>query len=955
MSKLRGALAALGLLVGMVGAPWALLSWGRLPAPGAQLRADDGTMLLVALTMVGWLAWLAFALATLAEIVTMATGRRHRILGLTTVQQLASGLLLSVVAALPVTTMLSSTPPAEKVAAPQLPPPIDTVSATPDSEPSPSKAPAAAPEPTQDSSAGSATADPPAADRASEASRGYVVRAGDDLWSIAERTLGDGRKWRSIAELNPGLEDPLGELRVGTRLTLPAETASLLATPVPKHPSRVTVTAGDTLSELALEHLGKASRWPRIAKANAMITDPDHIEVGWKLTIPGKHHDQATPAPPQSHSPLPPPPEPPPSVGSHPVDQEQDPAPESTPEQAPEIAPAPAPASEQDAPQPALPLTIGTLAATAVVGTLELRRALKLRERPVGRYEPPVSAGADRLRTALQDVQQPEALESLTGALQLIAEHCHRNRLPAPALASVRLSAAGIRFEWESSAGAPPPGFDGDERCWTPRPDLVVLPDDRPCLYPALVSLGVCDGETLLVDAERSGVLGVAGTGEQRRAALAAMTVELSCAPWSADARLVVTGTDAGLVKLTGEDRVQIFDQDSTWGLLRTQVARRRLALGDHSLAELRVDPERAEAVAAMVFCFFDELSDSEVAALDELLGGTPVGVAAIVATGSTAQARWVVEGEPDRPTGRLSGQAGELAAHSISAPERDALNELFADRDLVTAPWWGEDNVYQLPHRDGDDVDIVRLLQPATHPRLLLIGPAELHNPTGPEPARSRQQLIELCAWLAEHPGSNATQMASALLIAEGTRRSNLSRLRAWLGSDPEGEPYLPDAYSGRISLHAAVTSDWQQLQLLLRPGITKVSDQALIAALELVRGAPLADAAPTQWHWAEEMRISISSALRDVGVVLTDRALAGHDIDLARWAASRALVVAPDDELLLCARLRTEHQAGNATETERLVNQLTRQARLLGVDLLPETVELCQQVVEGRLRARA
>lgn len=78
-------------------------------------------------------------------------------------------------------------------------------------------------------------------------------------------------------------------------------------------------------------------------------------------------------------------------------------------------------------------------------------------------------------------------------------------------------------------------------------------------------------------------------------------------------------------------------------------------------------------------------------------------------------------------------------------------------------------------------------------------------------------------------------------------------------------------------------------------------------------------------------------------------------HDIDLARWAASRALVVAPDDELLLCARLRTEHQAGNATETERLVNQLTRQERLLGVDLLPETVELCQQVVEGRLRARA
>ena len=37
-----------------------------------------------------------------------------------------------------------------------------------------------------------------------------------------------------------------------------------------------------------------------------------------------------------------------------------------------------------------------------------------------------------------------------------------------------------------------------------------------------------------------------------------------------------------------------------------------------------------------------------------------------------------------------------------------------------------------------------------------------------------------------------------------------------------------------------------------------------------------------------------------------------------------------------------------------ERLVRQVTRQARVLGVDLLPETVELCQQVIEGRSRAR-
>jgi hypothetical protein len=79
----------------------------------------------------------------------------------------------------------------------------------------------------------------------------------------------------------------------------------------------------------------------------------------------------------------------------------------------------------------------------------------------------------------------------------------------------------------------------------------------------------------------------------------------------------------------------------------------------------------------------------------------------------------------------------------------------------------------------------------------------------------------------------------------------------------------------------------------------------------------------------------------------------LAG-DIDLARWAAARALVASPGDELLVAARIRTEHLAGNAAETERLSRQLAAQARILGVDLNPETVNLLQQVVEGRVRAR-
>ncbi len=241
-----------------------------------------------------------------------------------------------------------------------------------------------------------------------------------------------------------------------------------------------------------------------------------------------------------------------------------------------------------------------------------------------------------------------------------------------------------------------------------------------------------------------------------------------------------------------------------------------------------------------------------------------------------------------------------------------------------------------------------------AEHPVLRLLGPVELEGAAGPLPARAAKQCLEYCAWLLEHPGTTAQAMATALAVAEGTRRSNMSRLRSWLGCDDLGQPFLPDAYSGRIMLHPVVSSDWQRLQIITGPGVNRTSSGGLEAALRLVRGAPLADAAPGQWHWAEGLRTDMISVVRDIGVELAGRALADSDIELARWAATRALAVAPGDELLLVARIRTEHRAGNAGEVERLTLQLAAHARALEVDLRPETVDVLQEMMEGQVRAR-
>jgi len=235
-----------------------------------------------------------------------------------------------------------------------------------------------------------------------------------------------------------------------------------------------------------------------------------------------------------------------------------------------------------------------------------------------------------------------------------------------------------------------------------------------------------------------------------------------------------------------------------------------------------------------------------------------------------------------------------------------------------------------------------------APDPQLLLLGPVELKHARGTAPSRAAKQCLEYCGWILRYPGQTATTMMRSLLVAEGTRRSNMSRLRLWLGINDQGVPYLPEAYTGRIKLHSSVTSDWDRLHMLLPGGVKRASERSLTEALKLVRGAPLADAAPGQWHWAEEWRHEMTTLIRDMGVALCDMAASRGDIDLARWATSRALLAAPEDDKLMTARIRTEHLAGNHLEVERLALHITRIARSVGRDLPDEMVSLLQEALE-------
>jgi hypothetical protein len=397
-------------------------------------------------------------------------------------------------------------------------------------------------------------------------------------------------------------------------------------------------------------------------------------------------------------------------------------------------------------------------------------------------------------------------------------------------------------------------------------------------------------------------------------------------------------------------------------------------------LSQHRIDPDLADPWAPEIVLVQQSLSTVQSTRLSALINTEPKVALAAVVVGPIPGAVWSLRGDGSSAERKvLLEPAGiSMSPQWLEPPELTAVVDLIESTgsdETIPAPWWSEasaepnpppDNVTYLDSRSttwGTAITAERALimeaamdagRTVHHPTLQMLGPIELPGATGTAPARAAKQCLEYCAWLLENPGSTAQAMVAALAVAEGTRRSNMSRLRSWLGANPEGEAYLPDAYTGRITLHPAVSSDWQWLQILTSTGVNRASDDSLQAALELVRGAPLADAAPGQWHWAEELRTDMISCVRDIGVELADRALLAGDVERARWAAARALMAAPGDELLLAARIRTEHTAGNAAETERLALQLAAQARTLGVDLDPETVSLLQRVMEGQVRAR-
>src|SRR5207248_408022 len=107
---------------------------------------------------------------------------------------------------------------------------------------------------------------------ASSSTPTHLVRAGDTLWSIAERAYGAGAEYPRLVEANLGRSmsdghvfDARGVIRPGWQLVVPG--ARAVIDELDGQPW-YEVRAGDTLSAIAESQLGDMSRWDELFDLN---------------------------------------------------------------------------------------------------------------------------------------------------------------------------------------------------------------------------------------------------------------------------------------------------------------------------------------------------------------------------------------------------------------------------------------------------------------------------------------------------------------------------------------------------------------------------------------------------------------------------------------------------------------------------------------------------------------
>ncbi|MFE2736188.1 LysM peptidoglycan-binding domain-containing protein [Streptomyces sp. NPDC059349] len=1066
------ALASLAVLAtALVGLPVLLIKatpvvWATSHDDLAHLidRQDTGGAFLLLLIAVAWTGWATFAFCTLREIPAQLRGRAWSApRGLGSSQRLAAVLVGSILVLLPTGTALAT---------PATATPAATATHVPAQTPQ-------APQPPVQSPSASAHA----ADDSAPHYTVREVRPAESLWSIAERELGDGERWRDIAALNDGRTMSDGStfhastfLQPGWQLRMPDDAAASGAGAPARqgeHTRSVTAKAGDTLWSIADKELGDGAKYREIFDANkgaeqpggTTLTDPDDIRAGLKLDIP---QPAAPHTPPENAKPhTTPPGEPDDSAGAekgagedtgtggeeappapHASGQETAPsAPAKTPEHekpreqdrgqhsaAPHTAgpkkPTAAPSvsaqpSKPDAPAPAPTNTphdattsaderdespagvrevagIGMLLAGSLAASVGIKRLLQRRRRRPGQTIAIAEQPAP-LEQVLEASAEPGSVELLDTALRTLNHHAQQEGRALPAILGARITHRTLDLlldtstETQADPVQPFMQHKHSPNCWTLDRSHELLDHDQaraiPAPYPGLTTIGTDpDGNHLLLNLPAARVLLLDGESDAVRDTARAIALEAATSTWSDRADILTVGLGTELPTRLPQGRLRAVPH-----LRAAQRDLGELLLEHHQNA----DKDETAPLPWLLICAADAATEDAQHLADALAAARNLPLALVLPArgaqhafphaerltvgSSTPQRLDLLEAdvlvqsmtdaeyrdlvgvlniaeEPARPAegpwqlvpDLTLDQPGRSPASPSAVPDTP-FTALTATTSLRIMPTpqqpAGEDDLAHRPATPPGPQPVPAIAEQAPAqaekreseasgavdlhaPDIQVLGPVTV---AGVEASGHGHKLALLAALLYFKPGISSDTAREAMdprkPWSKATLQSRISELRNRLGTDPDGNPYLPRDRTGTYRLSPTARCDWTRFTQLAERGLANGPQDGagiadLEAALDLVRGRPFGGA---DLAWAAARTQEILVRITDVAHTLATwhRTTPHPDLTAARRAVTRGLDIDDSAEILYQDWMLIEDQAGNragvsaAYETLRGVNQ--------------------------------
>ncbi|GHE12167.1 hypothetical protein GCM10010339_74480 [Streptomyces alanosinicus] len=715
----------------------------------------------------------------------------------------------------------------------------------------------------------------------------------DSLWEIAQRHLGDGRRYKEIYELN---KDRLQA--DGSRLT----EASLI------RPGWIMEMPGDAhggeLVEMPDTHISPAAqkqiqRYDR--SGHHFHQQGQHAENGDHASVPAQRQPATGTATDGD------------GAGQH--------------------AQQHATASHGDSSGLPEALVGAPLLAAGLLAALGRRRRQALWQSALdavgGRrgMEPPTPTGdAQNAQDALLVGADPDGVRLLDRSLRGLAAALAAESRPLPVVYAVWLSSGALHLQLAQPAGKPPaPWRPGQEQTFwmLSRADAERYDDtDTAAPYPGLVSLGTMDDSRLLLNLEAvPGIVSLSGSESDRAAVFASVAAELATNGWSDRMTITLVGFGTDLTALAPNRLRHLDGVEALIETMEAETRQRRGALGaagHDSVLTGRTGPAQHTRWAPHLVLLAAQPSAEDALKLAELAAdASRLGIGYVVGaeTGDLPGAAW--EMEITREGKLLAPLLGlQLEAQLLPAALQRAVVELFAQAD---------------PERDPDGpattppflVDITEQGRPAVYARL--VGPYEIIGLDTPEDERSTLLQEALALLLLHREGVHPRVLAAALWprgVTEDVRDALVERLRDWLGTDPDGSSRMRADATGRLILAESVVSDLDVLRSLYHEatqgkgaGSRAVRGRLLTDALGLVRGPLLEDRPEGRYGWLghEIVDAQLPLLVADIGLALSAFHLEKDRAQKAIEALEAALKTADSDERLWNELLRAVHATGD------------------------------------------